>query len=169
MEFKHFIAAGALILCACATGPVAYGPATGSGYGFQTEQIERDRFVVRFTARDEVEARNFALLRAAEVTLDHNQSKFRVVGGQTLGDGDTRAPISTSIGVGIGNGGYYGRGTRTNVGVGIGIYDVARALNGNRVTASLEILFGDGGRADAPNVYDARSVLQSLRPRAQLN
>ncbi|HHL42069.1 MAG TPA: hypothetical protein ENJ42_00495 [Hellea balneolensis] len=167
MPIKHVIFVSILALSACATGPVQYGPAVGSGYGFATSQIESDRFQISYTARNEDEAQNMALLRAAEVTLDQGKRYFRVVGRETRGNTNSRSPISTSLGIGIGSGGYYGGGTRTNVGLGIGVYDLARALNGNKVTAAFEILTGDGGHPDAPNVYDARSVMDALRPRAQ--
>ena len=49
-----------LLLGACATGPSAFGPASGSsGLGFETTQIERDRFRVAYTARSPEEAQAF--------------------------------------------------------------------------------------------------------------
>ena len=51
----------------------------------------------------------------------------------------------------------------TNVGLGININDVARALQGDRVTNSIEILLRNEGGED-PNVYSAESVADSIRP-----
>jgi len=155
--------ATAITLSACATGPTAYGPAQNGGLGFNAQQIEKDRFQVNFTGRNADEARNLALLRAAEITLEQNYTHFRVVGSDTQGGGQRRSPVSTSVGIGIGSGGYR-RGTSTNVGVGIGINDLARALQGNKITASLEIILGQGMSAEGENVYDARSIVSTIKP-----
>lgn len=156
--------ATATLLTACATGPTAYGPAQGRGLGFSAQQIEKDRFQVSFTGRNIDEARNLALLRAAEVTQQYGFTHFRVVGSDTRGNENRRSPVSSSIGIGIGSGGYR-RGTSTNVGIGIGINDVARALQGNKVTASLEIILGGVVGSGGDNVYEAESIIGSLRPK----
>jgi len=150
-------------LTACATGPTAYGPAQGAGLGFNAQQIENDRFQVSFTGRTEEEARNYALLRAAEITLEQGYDSFRIVGGGTNGNDRRGSGISSSIGIGVGSGGYRS-GSRTNVGVGIGINDVARALGGNKVTTNLEILLGRGAADGDSNVHDARQIVQWVKP-----
>ena len=161
--------AGITLLTACATGPVAYGPAQGSGYGFSNQQIESDRFQINFTGRNVDEARNLALLRAAELTKGHGFSHFRVTGSGVDGQQRGRSPITTSIGIGIGSGGgyrRYGRGSRTNVGIGIGINDVARALQGEKVTAGMEIIMLNAKDGLGDNVYEADSIIKSIRPQA---
>ena len=156
--------AAAAALTACATGPTAYGPASGSGLGFNNQQIEKDRFHISFTGRSEEEARNLALFRAAEITLEQGYDNFRIVGGGTSGDQRRGSGISTSVGVGVGSGGYRGRGTRTNVGVGINVNDIVRAVQGKKITASMEVLLGRGGAAPDANVYDARQIVERLKP-----
>lgn len=160
--------AGAALLSACATGPVAYGPAQGTGYGFSNQQIESDRFQVSFTGRNADEARNLALLRAAELTKGQGFSHFRVVGSGIEGDERGRSPISTSVGVGIGSGGGYRRygGSRTNVGIGIGVNDLARALQGSKITAGMEIIMLNATDGLGDNVYEADSIIKSIRPQA---
>lgn len=156
---------------ACAsTGPSAYGPIQSrQGLGFANTQIEKDRFRVRYTGRNVDEARDYALLRAAEIALAEGYSHFKIIGGDTASHNyGRRSPVSTSVGIGIGRGGYgryggYGRGTRTNVGVGININDLARALEGDKVTESIEILLRRSG-GDEPNIYNANSVAESIRP-----
>lgn len=165
---KHLIltAGVTLALTACATGPSAYGPATSSNsLGFQNTQIEKDRFRIAYTGRTEAEARDFALLRAAEIALNEGYSHFKVLGGNTSGNGGA-SPVSSRIGIGVGSGGYgWGRrgGSRTNVNVGIGIHDVARALEGSKVTESIEVILKRSG-SDDPSVYNAKSVSESIRP-----
>jgi len=132
MKRLIIMATTALALTACATGPSAYGPASGGSLGFENTQIEKDRFRIAYTGRSEAEA-----------------------------------PISSRIGIGIGSGGGYGFGrgrTRTNVNLGIGIHDVARALEGSKVTESIEVVLKRSGSGDDPAVYDARSVQESIRP-----
>ena len=162
------ICAASLAFTACATGPSSYGPVTEqSSLGFKTMQIEDDRFRVNYTGRSSEEARDYALLRAAEITLDQGYSHFKIVTGHLENNGQARSPVSSSIGIGFGSGGrgYYGRrgGSHTNVGLGININDVARALQGDRVTNSIEILLRNEG-GDAPNIYNAASVADSIRP-----
>ena len=163
---RHILLLLPIFLAACATGPSAYGPVDeNSRYGFQQTQIEEDRFRVSFTGKSEAEAHDYALLRAAELTLDQGFSHFRVLDGYVEDDRRRGSNVSTSIGVGFGSGGYrrYGRGSRTNVGIGIGIHDLARALEGDRVTNSIEFKMMRSG-SDEPNVYEAESVASSIQP-----
>jgi len=159
------------LLAACATGPTAYGPAQNAGLGFNSQQIESDRFQVSFTGRNADEAHNLALLRAAELTKGQGFSHFRVIGSATNGHDRGRSPVSTSVGIGIGSGGGYRRygRSRTNIGVGININDLARALQGDKVTAGMEIILinasdnlAEGNLTD--NVYEADSIIKSIRP-----
>jgi len=164
---KHLIltATTALALTACATGPSAYGPSDGRSLGFENTQIEKDRFRIAYTGRTEAEARDYVLLRAAEIALAEGYTHFKVLGGNTSSNGGS-SPVSSRVGIGIGSGGYgWGRrgGTRTNVNLGIGINDVARALQGSKVTESIEVVLKRSG-SDDPAVYDARSVTESIRP-----
>ena len=70
-------ALGICLLTACASGPAAYAPAQKSGgYGYTQQQIQNDRFQLSFTGANEDEARNLALLRAAELTLDNGYTHF---------------------------------------------------------------------------------------------
>jgi len=163
---KHLLlsAGAALALTACATGPSAYGPSDGRSLGFENTQIEKDRFRIAYTGRSEAEARDYALLRAAEIALNEGYSHFKVLGGNTSSNGGA-SPVSSRIGIGIGNGYGWGRrgGTRTNVNLGIGIHDVARALEGSKVTESIEVVLKRSG-SDDPSVYNAQSVSESIRP-----
>jgi hypothetical protein len=148
----------AFALTACATGPSAYGPALGSDLGFRNTKIENDRFRVSYTARTADEAHSFALLRAAQIAEAEGYSHFKVIGGQAFDNGQ-RPPISSNIGIGIGGG--YGRGSRTHLG--LGVHDVARVIEGSKVTENIEIILQNSGSRD-PNVYDAKSVAANIRP-----
>ena len=159
-------------LSGCVTGPTAYGPAQNSGLGFASQKIESDRFHVSFTGRNADEAHNLALLRAAELTKGEGFSHFRVIGSGVDSQGQSGSPISTSVGIGIGSGsryGRYGRGSRTNIGVGIGINDIGRALQGNKVTVGLEIILLTAMDDLGDDVYEAESIIQSVRPQVFTN
>lgn len=163
-----FIVGTFALLTACATGPSAYGPVTEqSSLGFKSMQIEEDRYRVTYTGRSPEEAQDYALLRAAEITLDEGYSHFKIVSGHMDDNASARSPVSSSIGIGIGRSsrGYYRRrgGSQTNLGIGINVNDVARALQGNRVTNSIEILLRNQG-GDDPNIYHAESVTGSIKP-----
>lgn len=152
-----------LSLSACATGPSAYGPATHeNGYGFSVSKIENDRFRIHYTAKNDVRAKDYALLRAAETTLEEGYSHFRVLGGDTVTDMPRRSSVSTSVGFGTGRG-YYGRGS--SVGVGVNINDVARALNGPKISHLIEIRLLNTG-SDEPAVFHAQSVKDNIKPEA---
>ena len=157
------LATAALGLTACATGPSAYGPAqSASALGFSNMQIEKDRFRVSYTGRTAEEAQDFALLRAAEIALAEGYSHFKIINGSLSDRSSGASPVRTSLGIGIGSGrGYYGRRSGTNVNVGIGVNDIARALEGNKVTNSIEIRLTRSGGDDS---YNAKSVAESIRP-----
>ena len=154
--------AAASLLAACATGPTAYGPASAGGLGYGSQKIQNDRFQVSFTGKTPEEARTLVLLRAAELTLSNGYDHFKVIGSDTRGDNRNGSPISSSIGVGIGSGGY--RGNRTNVGLGIGVADLAQSLSGDRVTASMEIITRNGSVTNDPSIYNAQSIVDSIKP-----
>jgi len=161
---KQFLLSMGLVLTlsACATGPTAYGPASAeSQFGFQSTKIENDRFRVSYLGRTADEARDYALLRAAEISLAEGYSHFQILGGETLADeAPRRSGVSTSVGISSGRG-YYGGGT--NVGVGINLNDLGRALGGTKASHSMEIKLLRRGSDDL-NVYDAASITANIKP-----
>lgn len=154
--------AGALAgsLTGCANGPTPYRPLGDGKLGFYEQPIENDRFRVGFVGKSEAEARDLAILRAAEIARERGYSHFEVLRGVSEAEG--REGGSTNVGVGVGSGGgFYGR-RRTNVGVGVGI-DLG-SLGGRRVEHSIEVKLRQGG-SDAPNVFAVDSVLDSVGSR----
>jgi len=163
MKLLLISSAAILALTACATGPSAYGPAVGNDLGFKNTKIEKDRFRVRYSGRSPEEARDYALLRAAQIALNEGYSHFKVVNGTGYNNGPN-APISSHLGIGIGQG--FGGRTRTHTNLGVGIYDVARAVEGSKATEEIEIFLQNTGSngGKIPNVYEAQSVVDSIRP-----
>ena len=157
---KRLLMCSAIVLVAACASTPAYGPAAKSGaMGYEALQIENNRFRVSYTDTDAAKARDRALLRAAEVTLEQGAEWFEVTSSyssdESVGD---RAPRS-SVTIG-GSSGSYGR---SSVGVGVGIGFPIGGSSGGKVTEVLEILVGSGEKPDRPNVYDARSVDINLR------
>jgi hypothetical protein len=151
------IAAVCLItLSACET-PVTYGPSSGRGSGFSEQKIENDRLRVTFRgAGPDAQINDYALLRAADLTLQEGYDWFRVV------QRDRGVSPSSGPRMSVGTGGTsFGR--RSAVGVGLG---TSFDLGGGPVrTVSLEIKLGKGPVPTDREVYDARSVSQSIRSR----
>lgn len=164
MQKNVLIVCAALALAACATAPT-YTPAARAGAaGYSQTQIESNRYFVTYRAPSATEVevvQDYALLRAADLTLQAGRDWFWV-DRRTL---DETPPQRTgpSIGVGIG-GGSWGRHSGAGVGVGINI-PIGGATAQRAQSATLEVRFGEGAKPDDPNAYDARSVAANIRAR----
>lgn len=156
--------AALLSLAACATAPV-YAPAAGpNAAGYSETQIESNRYFVTYragSAADPAVLQDFAMLRAADLTVQHGRDWFFV--DRRTFDNQSTQHTGPSIGVGIGAGNW-GRRSGVNVGVGVNIpifgHDAARAR-----AATLEIRLGEGAKPDDPNAYDAHAMSANLRAR----
>jgi hypothetical protein len=155
---RALLSAFALALAACAT-PAPYGPATRSGgAGFSELRIENDRYRVTYRdAQNESAAADYALLRAAEITLAQGYDWFIVDQRSTDREGQGSGPRITVGGASTNYGG------RTSVGVGAGVgFNLG---GGPKATVSLEIRLGRGAKPTDANAYDARQVQATLRGR----
>ena len=159
----------ALLLAACASSappPYAAAPSATTA-GYSETQIESNRYFVSFRAPRGASAealQDYALLRAAELTLQNGRDWFWVDRRST---DDMQGRSGPSIGVGVGGGSYGGHG---GGGVGVGLNIPLGGGSGPRARgASLEVRFGEGPKPDEPNAYDARSTAGSLRARIAAN
>jgi hypothetical protein len=144
-----------LALSACAT-PVTYAPATSPrSSGFTEQRIEADRVRVTFRgAGTDAQINDYALLRAADLALQEGYDWFQIVSRSR----DVAGSSGPRVSIGTGSTSY---GRRSAVGVGIGTgFDLG---GGPMRTVALEVKFGKGPRPDNRDVYDARSVSQSIR------
>ena len=149
---------GALILLAACAGTPTYAPATEpGGIGYSETAIESDRYRVTYRGGDQALARDYALLRAADLTLAKGYDWFRVTNSSVEEDYAAGGP-RVSVG---GSTGTWGRHSTSGVGVGIGI-----PIGGTGpAVQTFEIVLGSGDKPADPDVYDARSVSQSVRAR----
>ena len=155
----------ALALAACATSPPPYTPAASTrAVGYSETQIEGNRYFVTYRAPSGADAalvQDYALLRAADLTLQNGRDWFWV-DRRTVDEVDARNS-GPSVGVGIGGG---SDGRHSGGGVGVGINIPLGGQSAQRASAvTLEVRFGDGPKPDDANAYDARSLSQSLRTR----
>lgn len=163
-------AAVAILLSACSSSP-AYRPAESEGdYGYQETKLEDNRYRISFhggsiTARNKVQ--EYALLRAAELTLLKGYDWFKTV------DNDTSKRRQRPIGAQVNafpemayrvcdrQGCYYTRRTYA----GSLSYNGYRDLPNDEFTTTLEILMGKtADREPGDNVYSAAQIVENLKP-----
>ena len=152
------LAASALALTACAS-LAPYGPQMGArGQGYAEQQIETNRFRVSYNgvgAAGPVADR--ALYRAAQLTAERGYDWFEVTQRWIDGRPDSAGGVRPNVSIGAG-GGRYGGWSTSGVGVGVGLN-----LSGPSATSTtLEIVMGRGEKPNRAEVYDARSVIESI-------
>ncbi|MHA7871669.1 MAG: CC0125/CC1285 family lipoprotein [Hyphococcus sp.] len=156
---KRWIAiAAALLLGACAAaGPAAYGPAADDRFGYSDTRIEDGRYRIVYRGSGGMPpeiVENYALRRAAELTIQDGYDWFRVVGRDITGE--ERGGVG--IGAGFGTGSV---GRRSGVGVGVG-GNVGQVGARQYFTVRMEVLMGEGETPEEGNVYGASAILDSL-------
>lgn len=160
------IVAAALALTACASTPT-YTPAARAGAaGYSEAAIESNRYFVTYRAPGAADAalvQDYALLRAADLTLQNGRDWFWV-DRRTLDEDAAARRSGPSVGVGIGAGSWGGRGGG-GVSVGINLPIGGGATQQRAQSATLEVRFGEGVKPDDPNAYDARAVAANIRAR----
>lgn len=168
MTFKfrsHGLRAAALFmafgLVGCAATPTPYQVA-GDGGGYSDQQLESDRYRVKFegnpaTPREVVE--DFALYRAAELTLQTGNDYFKVVSKEVEPVVGRVSGISPGIGIGVGGGGG-------NIGVGLSTVFGGGGRADYSYVTYLDIVVHEGEKpADDRNAYTAFDVIERLKPK----
>lgn len=150
-------------LAACSVAPTPYQAAADDG-GYSEQQIEDDRYNVKFTGnsatpREAVE--EFALYRAAEITLQSGHDYFEVVSKEVEPVISSVSGVVPRIGIGLG-----GRNVGFGVSTGIGGDGSA-----NYSYASyLDIVVYDGEKPeDNRNAYGAWDVIENLKSKIDPN
>jgi hypothetical protein len=151
-----------LCLSACASTPTFYGPATApGGVGWSEYRIETGRYRLTFRGGPGApveQVADYALLRAADLTLADGYDWFRMSDRSTTQAGSSGGP---RFSVGAGSGSY---GRRSSVGVGLGTsFDLGP---GPAFSQTLEIVMGKGAAPRDGDAYDAREIRRNLGSRA---
>jgi hypothetical protein len=162
---RTVLVSAALALSACASTAPAYAPAASAGRaGYSETQIEANRYFVTYRADGGADAalvQDFALLRAAELTLAAGRDWFWV--DRRTFDAPAARGYGPSIGVGVGAGSWGGH-TSTSVGVSAS-FPVGGGQSGRARAATLEIRLGEGVKPDDANAYDAHAIVANIRAR----
>jgi hypothetical protein len=152
----------ALSLSACATPqPTVYQPSAGpQAMGYSEYRIEPGRYRITFrgspgSPRSQVA--DFALRRAADLAIADGYDWFRITEWIDSVDAPGNGS-SVSFGVGGGN---FGRHSSAGVGLGTAF----NLGGGPAITATLEVLMGQGPKPADRDVYDARGVRSSIGAR----
>jgi hypothetical protein len=150
-------------LGACATAPTVYGPSgSAQGVGFSEMRIEPGRYRVTFrggAGAPIAQVSDYALLRAAELTLADGYEWFRVVDRYVAQSGYDSGP-RLSVGAGGGSGGY-----RSGVGVGVGTsFNLG---GGPALTQTIEVIMGRGAQPPSATgqIYNAADVQRTIGAR----
>jgi hypothetical protein len=157
-------------LAACATAP-AYSPAQSTnGYGYTDQRIENDRFRVTYRGAPRMssaDVQDYALMRAAELTIQNGGDWFEVVNADTDADAkrryniesdyDTRFVVHRSCGV---------AGCTSRL-VPITVRTDYETVEMRTVYEhAMEIRIGTGAKlAGAPKIYDARDTFSTISAR----
>jgi hypothetical protein len=164
MRLAVIAIAAATLLAACASTPTYAPAAQAGGVGYSEMQVENNRFFVTYRAPNGADAsllEDYALLRAADITLEHNQSWFWV--DRRTVDNQSSYRSGPSVGIGVGGGSW---GSHSGGSVGVGINLPIGGHRGDRASAAtLEIRFGQGPKPDEANAYDARATSANVRAR----
>jgi flavin-binding protein dodecin len=167
---RIMLASVTLALAACASTP-GYAPASSpNAAGYSEQMIAKDRWRVRYTGASKTsaaDAHDYALMRAAQLTLEHGATWFEVVDG----DADVHSKNRYSIETGLApdyavqqSCGLFGCTTRA---VPVMMRTQYQTVETRTFHAySLEILMGSGEHfATASTIYDARDTFTTLKDR----
>lgn len=163
MRYRMFTLILFLALGGCAS-PQIYKAADNGGHGYRESQIADNRYRVEFKMRgdERFQAMDYALLRAAELTLVAGYDWFVVVDRHSAQNGespDLRAGVKRERVVER-DCGLLGCSTRSRpeTGYGVGLEAGGR----EKTEAMLEIRLGKGVRPEGEDSYDAVEVRSNL-------
>ncbi|MGQ4277508.1 CC0125/CC1285 family lipoprotein [Pseudidiomarina sp. E22-M8] len=158
-----------LVLAACASEP-DYRAAEDGGYGYTENQITDSQYQVKFKARgtDKGAATNYALLRAAEVTLQNDYDWFVITHRETQVDKETvrntdfayptSGDMMTYCNAIRCETRYYPR-TAFSAGIHVG------GRTDSDIVVTLDIKMGNGEQPESNYSYDASEVRDNLQPK----
>lgn len=163
---KLGVLAAAAVLVGCASSSVDYSPADGPGAeGYSERAISSDRYSVTFVGDSSTElatVQDYALLRAAELTVQKNYDWFSVASRETVELGDEgrdsvqvtqTTHTSTSCGL---------IGCRTTTSPGFAATELRSVGESKYFSTTLEVVMRE---SDGEDNYDAREIIETIRQR----
>ncbi|WP_343034715.1 CC0125/CC1285 family lipoprotein [Alteromonas ponticola] len=174
MKRHHFLLAAVLTtttLLGCAGNTKDYREATRGGFGYTETKLSDTQYRVHFKARgtDRAKAMDYAMLRAAEVTILNDFDWFVVTDRETLVD---KERVETGPQFGFQQ--RYSRVTECGaLGCRTTLYPSSQFNTGifvggsdrSEIESVLSIEVGRGEQPQRENTYDARQVRNNLMPK----
>ncbi len=151
--------AACLALAACATAaPTVYAPQAGPrASGFSDMRIEADRYRVTYRGGNGAginQVADYALLRAAEITVAQGYEWFMITDQFTQGEAGRGPQVSVG-------GGSTSFGRSSALGLGLGTsFDLS---GGPQLTRNIEIKLGKGEKPGTG--YDATDIIRTIGAR----
>jgi hypothetical protein len=161
--YRTVLVAFLLTAVAACGHPTPY-QAAANGYGFSDQRIEDNRYRITFSGNSltpQLVVENYLLYRAAEITLANGYDFFEIADKQT--NKSTRYLATYDD---FGRPYYWRRNPYPFYGSGFYTADY-RPIEQFTSTANV-VLFRGRKPADKADAYDARDVVQRLRPTVQL-
>lgn len=166
---RMIFAATLLTLGACASTPDYVAAKKSGDHGYYTQKISDDRYRVNYNGRrgtDLQDARDYAMLRAAELTLNKGYDWFQIV------DRETATTESREPEMQLGFGYEQARHTETRCGL-VSCTRSSRPASYTSVhldnrrpetrhSHSIEIRMGNGKVPEDGNYYNAKDVAESI-------
>ncbi|MEM9619572.1 MAG: hypothetical protein AAF936_16585 [Pseudomonadota bacterium] len=156
MKLNAIIAVALMASACAATGPVSYGPDDGK-FGYSDTRVEDGRYRIVYRGSGGMPpeiVEDYALRRAGELALADGYDWFRLIARDI--ERDDRGGVGLGAGLGTGS-----IGRRSSVGVGVG-GNVGTIGAKTFYTVRIETLMGSGEAPEGVDVYDARSIIQTL-------
>ena len=163
-------------LCGCVSPGSIYAPANAnlsSSVGYRDSQLSTGAYQVTFTAPESAGmsgAQNFAMLRAAELTVSKGHAWFQLISTNTKKVEverqrqtfqQTTANMTCNTGMGAGGMGctYSNLQDNSIAGVQMG----SAGAYQTRLVTTLVFIMGDGAKPAGDHVYDAKETVERLR------
>ncbi|APD91413.1 hypothetical protein FJN13_17525 [Alteromonas mediterranea] len=172
MKTKIMFVLAVLVMAGCASQP-DYRQAQKGGFGYTESKLSDTQYRVHFKAKgsDKGKAMDYAMLRAAEVTLLEGYDWFVVTDRETLVDKETvqttptagfsqRYARVTDCGVLTCRTSYHPT-TQFETGVFVG------GSQKSEIESILSIELGKGTRPSSATSFDAREVRDNLQPKTE--
>lgn len=169
MKLPITLTAVALVITACASGPDYRAANSDRSEGFTEQVIEKDRYRIQYRLDDDHvgKAQDYALLRAAELTMEKGYETFQVVDESADVTSDNR--VSSEFGIEqrtliTRDCGLLGCTTRARP-----IYGASASLGTTRASdetiVTVEIIMSNLDSSASARHYDASQVAANIRDR----
>jgi len=166
MKFQTIAFAASFALAACASVADYREAPSAKASGYSEQVIEKDRYRVqyRLASDDSAKARDYALLRAAELTLEKGYSTFEIVSQAT----ETREKEHSVVETGLERDYALTRecGLLTCRTATVPVYtrgEIEATTERGEVLVNLEIQVSNKEASVSPSLYDASEVISNLR------